>query len=301
MTRSERILGSLWGAAIGDALGAAFEFVPSAAIEKHLGVPYARDYEIGIAGSLLQGHAAGVPTDDTAMALSVALTVAEVRNPTAGNFAQRFLDDLKPGIGMMADMFWSGGPGGATTQALRQLGRGAEPAICGDSNAGGNGAAMRAHPVGFLRDRSNVLAIAEMQARVTHGHPAAVAAAAAVAVLVHDAIAGKRPSTDCPAGVANATFRVTWDAFHAHARIFKERLPAKLRDVEMSGWENGCRSARDNAVFLGRSVRSRLRGRGIGKRYRYGSDDCGRDRRRAHRVRGPTATASSEARCESSD
>ncbi len=237
MMRGERVLGALWGAAIGDALGAAFEFVPSSAIESHLGEAFAREYRTAIPGSLLSGHAAGVPTDDTAMALSVAMTIVETGEPTAADFAERFLADLRPGAGMTADLFWDGGPGGATTKALRSLRCGADPATCGTADAGGNGAAMRAHPVGFLRSREAVLALAAVQARVTHGHPAAVAAAQAVAVLVHDAIEDRSASAACPEGIADAAFRETWQAFHAHVIPVEGRLPAKLRDVEMSGWE----------------------------------------------------------------
>jgi ADP-ribosylglycohydrolase len=47
---------------------------------------------------------------------------------------------------------------------------------------------MRAHPVGFLLDRASVFRVAALQARVKHDHPAAIAAAGAIVVLVHDAL-----------------------------------------------------------------------------------------------------------------
>jgi ADP-ribosylglycohydrolase len=57
-------------------------------------------------------------------------------------------------------MFRDGDPGDATVQALRRLRLGAMPATNGH---GGNGAAMRAHPIGCLRDRQTVLQVAAIQ------------------------------------------------------------------------------------------------------------------------------------------
>jgi ADP-ribosylglycohydrolase len=202
MTRADRIAGCLYGAAIGDALGSAFEFVDSGTIERRLGEPIVREYRPALHGSLLYPRAPGQPTDDTAMALSVAGTIASGESLTPDLFARRFLRDLDRRDGRFGAMFWGGGPGGATTRALSRLKKGADPAACGHPEDGGNGAAMRVHPVGFLADRDAVLGVAATQARVTHGHPAAIAAAEAVAVTVYDALDGVATSLNVPAGIA---------------------------------------------------------------------------------------------------
>lgn len=235
VTRSDRIAGCVYGAAIGDALGSAFEFVGADEIERQLGSAFAWDYRPAIKGSLLCPRAPGNPTDDTAMALSVATAIASGEPLTAELFASRFLADLKRGSGRFAEIFWKGGPGNATTGALSRLRAGADPSTCGGSEAGGNGAAMRAHPVGFLPQRDDVLPVAGVQARVTHGHPAAVAAAQAVAVLVHDAIAGAQPTADLPAGIDESKFARTWLRMHV-SLVRGDRLPTHLRYVDMSGW-----------------------------------------------------------------
>ena len=111
MTRADRIAGCLYGAAIGDALGSAFEFVNAASIERHVGEAFVREYRPAMRGSLLYPRAPGKPTDDTAMALAVAGTIAIGEPLTAEAFARRFLADLERGTGRYAEMFWHGGPG----------------------------------------------------------------------------------------------------------------------------------------------------------------------------------------------
>jgi ADP-ribosylglycohydrolase len=235
VTRADRIAGCLYGAAIGDALGSAFEFVNAASIERHVGEAFVREYRPALRGSLLYPRAPGKPTDDTAMALSVAGTIASGEPLTAEAFARGFLADLERGTGRYAEMFWHGGPGGATTRALARLRTGADPATCGHPDDGGNGTAMRAHPVGFVRDRDEALRVAAVQARVTHGHPAAIAAAQAVAALVHDALAGREPGEDVPDGVDDAKFAAAWREMHRDL-VRGERLPGHLRNVAMNAW-----------------------------------------------------------------
>ena len=233
--RADRITAMLLGGAIGDALGSAYEMLGSDAIERHLGSSMARDYEPALEGSLLWERDPGQPTDDTAMALSVALALAEGGSITAELFSTRFLEDLNLRTGRFGSMFWNGGPGGATTRALRRLHGGASPAANGHADDGGNGAAMRVHPVGCLRDRQAVLDVAALQARVTHGHPSAIASAQAVAALVFDALAGSAPSELPPDGIGDPTFAEAWK--EAHRDLTRgDRLPPHLRNAAMSGW-----------------------------------------------------------------
>jgi ADP-ribosylglycohydrolase len=93
------------------------------------------------------------------------------------------------------------------------------------------------HPIGFYRNREVVLKVAATQARVTHGHPAAVASAQAIAVLVHEALLGHSPSTRVPEGVDDPTFGASWESHHREIGLVDGRLPRHLRDVDMSGWE----------------------------------------------------------------
>jgi ADP-ribosylglycohydrolase len=116
----DRIRGSLLGAAIGDALGSAFEFVGSSAIERAIGSNVATEYLPAIPRSLLAPRGPGIPTDDTAMTLALveALVEGDPRSPAAllSGMAER----LRREDGPVADMFWNGGPGGAPLSVRRK-------------------------------------------------------------------------------------------------------------------------------------------------------------------------------------
>jgi ADP-ribosylglycohydrolase len=236
--RYHRIAGSLFGSAIGDAMGAAFEFANSDMIARHLDGRFSvSDFMYPIPSSLLYGRGNAWPTDDTAMAFCVAATLLRFADPSAADFAADFLRFLVDPEGRYGRMFWEGAPGGATTRALARLDWDFAPESFGEPDDGGNGAAMRAHPVGFLTRREDVLVLASRQACVTHGHPSAIAAAQAVAVLVHDAIAGGTPSLDPPVGIDDPLFIGAWHSSHKHLKLTNGRLPKHLRDANMSGWE----------------------------------------------------------------
>ena len=74
---------------IGDALGSAFEFVDARSIAAELGEPLCWTYRSAMPGSLLYPREPGIPTDDTAMALSVAHVIAASPPYSAETFAKR--------------------------------------------------------------------------------------------------------------------------------------------------------------------------------------------------------------------
>lgn len=228
-----RIKGCAYGAAAGDALGAAFEFMYSDQITAALGEPIAWEYCDGLPGSLMPRHPAGMPTDDTAMTLALVHALAEAE-PTPASVAQHFVQHLEHG-GTYGELFWNGGPGGACTTMLRHLHAGAAPFERISANAGGNGAAMRAHPCGVFRDRARVAELAAMQARLSHGEPSAVAAAQVVALSVHQALYDGTITLDFPSEVTDAKMRDAWNRMHRDLDRGSQ-LPPHLRDVDMAGW-----------------------------------------------------------------
>jgi ADP-ribosyl-[dinitrogen reductase] hydrolase len=231
----DRILGMMLGAAIGDALGSAFEFMASDDIRRIVGSSAVPDYFAGQPASLLAGRKPGYPTDDTAMTLALADALTSGEPVTAISLQRAFGDLLHDG-GPYGKMFHLGAPGGACTAFLRAYDAGRGPGEGIDPDAGGNGSAMRAHPCGVFADRSYVTEIAAEQARLSHPHPAAVASAQAVALIVHDALYDGGFTKRLPSEITESQMVEAWEWAH-HDMVRGDALPRRLRDVsKMSGW-----------------------------------------------------------------
>lgn len=177
----DRAVGALLGLAVGDAVGAAIEFSPKP--------------RFAVLDDMTQGGphhlARGQWTDDTAMALALADSLALTPGLDPADLMRRFLDWRDTGAysctGTCFDI------GNATSTALERFRRTGEPlAGSADPDASGNGALMRLAPVAIRhwRDREVLQQVAVLQTRTTHGSPATLAASAVFADLLADAIAG---------------------------------------------------------------------------------------------------------------
>jgi ADP-ribosylglycohydrolase len=196
-----RVRGCLLGGAVGDALGAAVEFMSLAEIRAAFGPAGVRDY------ALAYGRR-GAITDDTQMTLFSAegLIRAWVRGSTRG------LVDI-PGMVQLAYLRWlltQGGvprasgmeiprdgwlfavdglhktraPGNTCLSALRG---GWRTSVVADNNSKGCGAVMRAAPFGLfpaLGDLEAVFALGAETGALTHGHPSGFLSAAHLAATV---------------------------------------------------------------------------------------------------------------------
>ena len=187
----DRFRGALLGAMVGDALGAPVEGVDCDRIAELLGeietlpAPEAelRRAVLGlIAGAELPPGAARY-TDDTQMTIGLAESLIACGGFDGADLARRFSENFEPHRGY--------GPGAALLMV--EFRRGApwdEPAgkLFRGQGSFGNGAAMRAAPVGLFarRDAYRMRHLAENTAKVTHTHPLGVAGcvlqSAAVAV-----------------------------------------------------------------------------------------------------------------------
>lgn len=162
-----RAYGSLEGLSVGDAFGERFFGDPHRAARRIAGrqVPAGR----------------WAWTDDTAMAVSVVEVLERCGRVDpdllAAAFARRYRSDPLRGYG----------PG--MHRPLGDYDSGREwrhlaPALFGGAGSFGNGAAMRAAPIGayFAADLTEAARHAELSAAVTHAHPDGIAGAVAVAV-----------------------------------------------------------------------------------------------------------------------
>jgi ADP-ribosylglycohydrolase len=124
----------------------------------------------------------GQYSDDTQLARELALSLGATKSFVPEEFSAR-----------VAALFENGtivGRGRATEAAARRIIAGVPWDQAGEpSPSAGNGAAMRAGPVGFLSvSQAEMIRIADDSARVTHLDPRARAAAILVALVVSDAI-----------------------------------------------------------------------------------------------------------------
>lgn len=177
----DRALGALLGLAVGDAVGAATEFSPKP--------------RYAVLDEMVEGGphylARGQWTDDTAMALALADSLALAPGLDPADLMRRFLEWRDTGAysctGACFDI------GNTTRAALERFRRTGNP-LAGSAapDASGNGALMRLAPVAIRhwRDRGVLQQVAALQTRTTHGSPATLAASGVFAEMLADAIAG---------------------------------------------------------------------------------------------------------------
>lgn len=181
---ADKYRGALVGGAIGDALGRPAEGLPVEEVARRFGelrefLPW-RGWTSGPVGTI---------TDDTQLTMCVAEALLAHGGIDPDDLARRLVAWLPVGRGK----------GRACLEAIQRLAAGVPWDAAGAPSAG-NGAAMRAAPVGLLRagDIEGLRRDAALSALVTHVDEmavlSAVAQAAAVAWLVH-----RRPGTLDPA------------------------------------------------------------------------------------------------------
>ncbi|MFK0688805.1 ADP-ribosylglycohydrolase family protein [Mesorhizobium sp. IMUNJ 23033] len=186
----DRAIGALLGLAVGDAVGAAIEFSSK---------PEFTLIEDMIGGGP-HGLKSGEWTDDTAMALALAESLAGNGELDPGDLMDRFVDWWRNGTysctGSCFDI-------GITTRgALDRYRRTGDPyAGSPDPGASGNGALMRLSPVAIRHWRSleTALDVARRQTRTTHGSPPTIEASSILTHLLVKAIEG-RPLTEVLTG-----------------------------------------------------------------------------------------------------
>src|SRR5512135_515785 len=176
LTPADRAAGSLLGLALGDALGFVVEAAPPAEAAEYVRV----ELRQGLAGARARPpFSPGQYSDDTQLARELLLSIRESRGFDPAAFAMR-----------LARLFAEGravGAGPGCRGAAERLAAGTPWDRAGAPPPyAGNGAAMRAGPLGTLYgdDPARLVAIARAQALVTHRDQRAVAGAVAVAAAV---------------------------------------------------------------------------------------------------------------------
>ncbi|MFE2278314.1 ADP-ribosylglycohydrolase family protein [Streptomyces sp. NPDC059454] len=189
-TRTERALGAVIGSAVGDALGAPFEFGPEGAFSARFPSP-------GAGGEMCGGGGwdPGEATDDTQMAVLVAESLLECGGLDLPDVFRRFQQwaAAEPkDIGLQTEaVLTSGDPWDLAAALHFQTNR----------RAAGNGALMRASPsaVHFAHlGRDATMDAARRLAALTHGDRAAWEGTAVFHELVRVALTGDDPVAAVP-------------------------------------------------------------------------------------------------------
>ena len=156
--------------AIGDAYGAGFEYASKDLVRQS-------NTLAGYISHPKHRQNPGTYTDDTQMALAIAELLIERRPWTREVIAQKFVDVFKrdPRKGYSQRFYWF----------LREVKDGTEFLARMDPRSTKSGAAMRAPPLGLLKNEAEILAKAELQARLTHNTPEGVTSAQAAALATH--------------------------------------------------------------------------------------------------------------------
>ncbi|GAA2076127.1 ADP-ribosylglycohydrolase family protein [Actinomadura alba] len=194
MKRSERVAGTIVGAAVGDALGAPFEFGPAGAFSARFPAP---DTTGEMCGG--RGWEPGEATDDTQMAVLVAESLLErdgLDPPDMFSRFQRWAASGPRDIGLQTrDVLTNGMPWDLAAAIHFQVG----------GRAAGNGSLMRASTsaVYFARGGRRVtMDAANRMAALTHGDRAAWEGTAIFHELIRVALEGTDPLDALPGTLA---------------------------------------------------------------------------------------------------
>jgi ADP-ribosylglycohydrolase len=197
MDRSQ-FVGCIVGLAVGDALGYPAEFRTRAQLQREVGPEGITDFlrlkDPRFSRPFIVGpdHPPGTFTDDTQMTLAVAVALLSHghggRDALMEEMGRRFVAWHRSPDNNRA-------PGATCGRGCENLERGMPWREAGVAQSKGCGSAMRVAPIGlFYESLDEVESVARDSSLLTHGHPAALEASAAGALLVALALRGTSPS-----------------------------------------------------------------------------------------------------------
>ena len=225
MDFSDRAMGALLGTAVGDALGAGYEFAYRVDVT-----------DVTMLPGRLTGRPAGHWTDDTDMAMAIALAARQhgtldshhALNTVAENFLEWYASN-PPDVGMQTRAVLSRSQNAAGMAEVASDYQAERP------DAAGNGSLMRTAPVALanLSDLATVAKTAREISSLTHPHPDAQDACALWSVAIAVGVSGS-PS---PRNSMNVALTYLHSARVAKWReILNEAERCELSALAPNGW-----------------------------------------------------------------
>jgi ADP-ribosyl-[dinitrogen reductase] hydrolase len=218
--RTDKILGGLWGASVGDALGVPFESV-SRKILKSEPIVSMKGYNFP----------PGTWSDDSSLILCTAEGLT--RGLDAAGIADLFVRWLKFGYrSPYGDAF---GIGRGTRRALTRISKGtpAEKAGGDDEFSNGNGSLMRILPIAlfYANDPPEMLQMAHRISAITHRHPRSQIACGIYCLIVSELLKGNDPSGSIEAAASYAKTRYQTPPYSEELWHFERILDANIAEL----------------------------------------------------------------------
>jgi ADP-ribosyl-[dinitrogen reductase] hydrolase len=233
VSAESRILGGLWGIAVGDALGVPVEFCTRKDRE--------RDPVADLRGYGTHNQPAGTWSDDTSLTLCTVDTLLQAGEDylALGQSFVRWLDaEIWTPHGAVFDV------GNATADAIRRLARGVAPLEAGrdDELSNGNGSLMRILPVAIWfggRQTADTVEAAHRFSAVTHRHPRSQVGCAVFCLVARRLLAGLDAASAIDDAWRDASAHYNADPFaselRAYSRISSASDLKRLRVAEIRG------------------------------------------------------------------
>ncbi|RBP44351.1 ADP-ribosylglycohydrolase [Roseimicrobium gellanilyticum] len=230
-------MASLWGAAVGDALGVPVEFRGRAEL--------ATSPVTGMQGYGTHDQPPGTWSDDTSLTLCTIESLLTCEEVDTRDMAERFHRWLVEGLwtahGQVFDI------GIATRQALARFSEGRKPELCGGRQEydNGNGSLMRMLPVSlWVRDAGveQALPLVHRVSRITHGHSRTQMVCGYYSLLVWALLEGATPAAALEQAWHQAEeeykfhedFEMNWPHLQRLSPSVLPRL--EVRDIHSSGY-----------------------------------------------------------------
>jgi ADP-ribosylglycohydrolase len=189
--KSDRIKGSILGAAVGNSLGGTCLGMNRKEIMFSVGIRGVRDFTPGMQKSLLPTYEPGDLLADTLLAVEIARSLIETKGSfDSGNMKQHLTQLLK------SEQFLNAAPGAHCLLPLRRMADDIQPKEECEADSTHVSAAARAYAIGCLPSNADIVSIAVEQAKLSQADTRVWAAAAVLASSINSFIEGQRLDTE---------------------------------------------------------------------------------------------------------